>query len=163
MAFRRGGGFSGRGGGHPEHQRETRGGYRGGNGGGYGGNGGGYRQQRGGDRRESNFLFNHRQDPIQYADNSYTVVSSYAFGATERFPEPRAFIDVRDFFMAEQQNGGQFLCGTTRGTKIPYEQARELLVALQAEIEWLEATHPGLCRGEVSDDTQDPSDDEVPF
>ena len=161
MAFQRRRGYSGRDPGHPEHQRETRSYGRGGGGGGYGRGGGGY-QQRGGDRRESNFLFQHRQEPVQYAENGFTVVSSYAFPANERFPEPRAFIDIRDFFYSEQQNGGQFLCATSRGCKIPYTEARELLHALQAEIEWLETTHPGLCN-ELGNDSQKPPEDEVPF
>lgn len=152
---------------HPDRQDETR---RYGNRQGYG-QGGGYQGggRGGGQRREGPaFLFQHKQEPVQYADNGYNVVSSYAFGSSQKFPEPRAFIDIRDFFVAQRENGAEFLCATSRGCKIPIEQARDLLAALAAEISWVEATHPELCfRGEDPNGSEpDPFDqqpNEVPF
>lgn len=141
MAFRNqrgnGGGYSDRGdrrSSHPDDQRSTRGYGSRGNGGGGG--------RDGGRRSGWDPLWQHKVDPVQYGDNSFAVVSVYAMRPNDRFPESRAFVDIRDFFYAQQDNGGEFLCATSRGLKVPIERARELCLALQDAIAWVESVHP---------------------
>lgn len=126
---------------NPDDQRSTR--NYGNGGGGRGGGGGG-----GGNRGGWDPLWQHKGEPVQYAENSFAVVSAYAMRPNDRFPQARAFIDIRDFFMAEQQNGGQFMCATSRGLKVPIEEARALANALIDVIGWVENVHPEVNSGD---------------